>query len=123
MRYNYVKEAIENGDYDNYTDRVDVSIEISLFEYGILRDPKTNNCILLRDKTNNWEMEENNKSIHLISNEVTLSDVKDYLKEDADDRFFSYIGSDLETELKRLDNDNLAHIINSINQWDGWFID
>jgi hypothetical protein len=119
MTYGEIKNAIENGDYDNYTDRVDVSIEISLFEYGILRDPQTNDCIF----NNHWTNEEpdDDQEFLLNHNTVTLADVRDYLIDQTSQGFFSYIGSDLQTELDRLDNNNLAHIITPINMYDGWF--
>ena len=122
MRYGQLKESIENGEYDNYTDTVDVSIEISLFEYGIIRDPITTECLFC-NPVDDWNMEDDDNSIHLIRNDVSIQDVKDYLIEDASKGFFTYIGSDLETELERLDNSYLAHIIQSINQYDGWFRD
>lgn len=121
MRIGYIKQAIENGEYDNYTDRVDVSIEISLLEYGILRDPETNECLFCIPISDNWEMEDDDKSIVLKSHEVSVSDVRDYLIDESSKGFFSFIGSSLEKELERLDNNDLAHIIHSINQYDGWF--
>jgi len=120
MTYGEIKNAIENGDYDNYTDRVDVSIEISLLEYGILRDPETNECLFCR-MTDNWEMTNDDDEIILKSCDVSVSDVRDYLIDQTSRGFFSYIGSDLQTELDRLDNNYLAPIINSINSYDGWF--
>jgi hypothetical protein len=119
MTYGEIKNAIENGDYDAYTDRVDVSMVISLFEYGIIRNPETNECIFSRFLTN--EEPDDDHEIELNYVDVSLTDVRDYLIEDTCQGFFSYIGSDLKTELERLDNNNLAHIINSINSYDGWF--
>jgi len=119
MTYGEIKNAIENGDYDAYTDRVDVSMEISLFEYGIIRNPETNECIFNKYLTN--EEPDDDEQIELNYVNVSLTDVRDYLIEDTCQGFFSYIGSDLKTELERLDNNNLSHIINSINSYDGWF--
>ena len=119
MTYGEIKNAIENGDYDAYTDRVDVTMEISLFEYGIIRNPETNECIFNRFLTN--EEPYDDQEIELNHVNVSLYDVTSYLIDDSSQGFFSYIGSDLKTELERLDNDNLAHIINSINSYDGWF--
>lgn len=119
MNYGELKNAIENGDYNNYTDRVDVTIEISLFEYGILRDPESNEC-LFNDEFRNEEPEDD-CPVQLKSCDVSVADVRGYLIDDSCKGFFSYIGSDLKTELDRLDNNNLAHIISSINSYDGWF--
>jgi hypothetical protein len=120
MTYGEIKNAIENGDYDNYTDRVDVSIEISLLEYGILRDPETNECLFCQ-MTDNWEMTNDDDEIILKSCDVSVSDVRDYLIDQTSRGFLSFIGSDLQTELDRLDNLYLSHIISSINMYDGWF--
>jgi len=119
MNYGEIKTAIENGDYDAYTDRVDVTMEISLFEYGIIRNPKTNECIFSMYLTN--EEPDDDKEIKLNHVDISLADVRGYLIDDSSQGFFDYIGSDLETELDRLDNDYLTNIINSINSYDGWF--
>jgi len=52
MTYEEIKNAIESDEWDNYTDRVDVDHMISLFEYGILRDPKTSECVFNNFITN-----------------------------------------------------------------------
>jgi hypothetical protein len=117
--YGEIKNAIENGDYDAYTDRVDCTMEISLFEYGIIRNPETNECIFSRYLSN--EEPNDDEEIELNHVDVSLADVRGYLIDESSQGFFSYIGSDLETELDRLDNENLASIINSINMYDGWF--
>jgi hypothetical protein len=116
MIYKELLEKIENGDYDQYEDRVDVTIEISLIEYGILRNPEDGECLFYKD---NPEPDDNDR-IQLYKCDVTIDDVKEYL-EDADDSFFRFIGSTRYKELERLDNEDLAPIISSINQWDGHF--
>jgi hypothetical protein len=120
MNYGEIKQAIENGDYDIYTDRVDVTIEISLFEYGILRNPETNECLFCLLYTN--EEPNDDHLVNLKSCDVSVSDVRGYLIDESSKGLLSYIGSDLKTELERLDNNNLAHIISSINAYDGWWI-
>ena len=76
MTYDEIKNAIDNGEYDDYTDRVDVTMEISLFEYGIIRNPKTNECIFSMYLTN--EEPDDDKEIELKYVEVTLADVRGY---------------------------------------------
>jgi len=120
MRYGQIKQLIEDGDYDAYTDRVDVSIEISLLEYGIIRNPETNECIFCITRTSEWEMEDDNKSIELQHRDISIDDMKEYLEEWASDGFFSFIGSDKQKELDQLDN-NFAHLIQSITMYDGYF--
>lgn len=119
MTYGEIKNAIESGEWDNYTDGVDIDPMISLFEYGILRDPKTSECIFCAFITN--EEPDDDKEIELKFIEVTFAEVRGYLIDESVQGFFSYIGSDLETELERLDNDMLALTICSINMYDGWF--
>ena len=94
-------EILEN----KFTDRVDVDLQISLFEYGIVRNPENDQTILkITEK-------------EFLVTDISIGEVKEAL-ERAEKGFFQYIGSDLQTELKRLHNDNLAHIINSINQYE-----
>jgi hypothetical protein len=117
MTYKELLEKIENGDYDEYEDRVDVTIEISLIEYGIIRNPEDGDTLFYKD---NPEPNDDDR-IQLYRCDVTLDEVKEYLEDHATDGFFSFIGSNREEEINELDNDCLAHIIHSINQYDGYF--
>ncbi|GAH07668.1 unnamed protein product, partial [marine sediment metagenome] len=74
-----------------------------------------------RSNSVSWSEPDDDKEIELKFVEVTLADVRGYLIDDSVQGFFSYIGSDLETELERLDNNLLALTICSINMYDGWF--
>ncbi len=121
MTYGELKQAIENGDYDDYTDMVDATMEISLLEYGIIRNPETTECLFLNEMVDQYDMTDDDKAIVLKSCDVSISDVRDYLIDESSKGFFTFIGSSLEIELKRLDNNDLAHIIRSINQYDGYF--
>jgi hypothetical protein len=67
------------------------------------------------------EEPDDDKEIELKYVDVSLQDVRGYLIDESSKGFFDYIGSDLKTELNRLDNFYLAPIINSINSYDGWF--
>lgn len=101
----------------HYNDRVDVTFDISLYEYGIVRNSNTDKTIIglnVDDIGNytdfNWTY-------------ITLEEVREHLKE-IDDNYFSYIGVDNKNlHILNLDNANLAHEIHSINQYDGWFRD
>ena len=97
-----------------YTDGVDVDTETSLYEYGIIRNPETNDVLFCHDFTH-----EGGRIIFDWST-IGTDDVKEALQ-DAGEGFFSFIGSDLETELNNLSNDYLANIIHSIGQYDGYF--
>ena len=101
----------------NYTDMPDVSFDISLFEYGIIRNPKTKNtifCLTANYKDSGYKFEEH----EFVNYEITLQEVIEDLN-DMPEGFFSFIGSNLNMELENLENDNLSNIIQSINQYDG----
>ncbi len=117
MTYKELLEKIENGDYDEYEDRVDVTIEISLIEYGVIRNPEDNDTLFYKG---NPEPNDDDR-IQLYRCDVSLDDVKEYLEDHATDGFFSFIGSSRNRELDNLDNDNLAPTIQSINMYDGYF--
>lgn len=97
-----------------YTDRVDVSFEISLGDYGIVRNPKTDEVI--------YGSAANDEGGYgaFDTTYISLEDVREVL-EDIEDGFFDYIDSNRETELNNLDNNNLASIIYSINSYGDYF--
>lgn len=103
-------------DENEFTDRVDVDFNISLYDYGVVRNPK-NDMTLIGIKPNN-EGSYSDYSITYIS----LDDVKEVL-EDMDDSFFRTIDSDKETVLQNLDNENLAQYIMDINFENGYWSD
>lgn len=119
LTYSKAIEAINKGGFNEYTDRMDVSIEISLFEYGIIRNPITNECLFYPEYSNDFP--DDNKIVKFKSMNITFKEVKEYLTDNATDGFFSYIGSNKKKELKRLSNDMLAYMIFTINQYDGYF--
>jgi len=105
---------IANKLYDlGYTDIMDVSPEESLYHNGIMRNPKTNRVIYIRT---NYAT---NKTFYAWTT-VTIEDIREYL-ENAQPYFYFYIGSDRDTELRCLNNNHLATIIETINSWDGEF--
>jgi len=123
-KYADVLQAIEDGKYNDYTDRVDVSIEISLLDYGIIRNPQSEDTIfcLTTDGEYMPNDTDNLKSIELKHISISKEQVIDELTE-SESGFFSYIGSDRATELNNLDNNNLTPIIFSLNQYSGNFND
>ena len=100
MTYDELCEAIEKGDYNECTDRVDDNIEISLIEYGILRNPETNECLFLLNYNQSSGLPDDDHKMILKSNEVDVEEIREYLTNQAKPEFFRFIGSDLETELK-----------------------
>ena len=96
--------------------KVDVNFDISLYEYGVVRNPE--NDMTLIGKTPNDSGEYTDYTVMYIS----LDDVKDVLA-DMEDSFFEYIDSSKETMLANLTNDNLATTIMDINHYNGWWSD
>jgi hypothetical protein len=94
-----------------YTDMMDTSKKISLFEYGIVRRPRDGRVVYYIPEINKWDW-----------TIISLDKVKEAL-ENINSGFYSFIGSDKETELKNLDNNYLSGIIFSINGWNGMFRD
>lgn len=108
-------EVLKNQDV--YSDRTDVSFEISLFEQGMVRNPKTNDVIFCM---NPMDQGDEDYIYSLTWSSIELSDVQDCLNE-ISDSFFDFIGSDRETELNNLSNDYLTGIVSSINSYNGHF--
>ncbi|MCK5615786.1 hypothetical protein KAR91_78710 [Candidatus Pacearchaeota archaeon] len=106
-----IEYLVNNG----FSDMSDASAEISFMDYGMLRNPKTNQVIYC------MPVDADYKEIMLDWSIISIEDVKEYLKEDATDSFYSFVGSTKEQELKGLDNNYLSSIIQAINQYDGNF--
>ena len=104
---------------NNYTDRVDCTLDISLHEYGLIRNPETTDTLFCLNPVDNYEMEENFKYKYDTLS-ISKKDVIEALIE-IEEGYFSFIGSDLATELESLDNDNLSHTISSLNMYNGKF--
>ncbi len=106
-----------------FTDKMDHSTKISLYEYQIIRNPKTDKCVIC---TNTYML---NCSYGIVNNTVkpnirveyiTFDEVKEALEE-VNDGYFNFIGSTREKELKNLDNDYLTRHIYPLEQWNGYF--
>jgi hypothetical protein len=107
-----------------FTDKMDVSTKISLYEYGIIRDPKTNKCVVC---TNIHELDVNfgDLSGDSIKPKVKIfwidfDDVVETLEE-ISDGYFDFIGSTRLKELRLLDESHLVYHIYSIEMYDGRF--
>lgn len=102
---------LEQLETEGYTDGLDASMGISLFEYGIIRNPKTDKVIYYVPEIKKYDW-----------STVAIGEVKEVL-ETATNGFYSFIGSTKEIELKQLDNNNLSNIIHSLNSYSGAFND
>lgn len=105
---------------EKFSDRTDASYEVALFEYGLIRNPKTNKviyCVNVVEDYGNIRFKPIIRTTH-----ISLEDVQDCLAE-MPDCFFSFIGSDRQTEVDKLDNEYLSYLISSADQYNGYFID
>ena len=91
--------------------------KISLYEYGLIRNPDTNKVIFCLNP--NWMEGEKPiiKTDYIEFDEVQLA------LENIDIGYFDYIGCSKEKALARLDNRYLTLDILPINQYNGYFID
>lgn len=109
-------DEVDSIHEEEFTDRVDANFDISLYDYGVVRNPK-NNMTLIGRKPN----DEGGYSDYTVMY-ISFDDVKDVL-EDMDDSFFRSIDEDKETVLKNLNNENLAQYIMDINFENGYWSD
>jgi len=102
----------------HFTDRVDYSLDISLFEYGIIRNPETGKTVLC----SNYGESKPDYCVDFAT--IETADVIEAIKE-MPDGFFSYIDSSREQELEQAEKwpKDHANIINSMNSYNGWFKD
>ena len=102
-----------------FTDRMDASIKISLYEYQIIRNPKTDKSVIC---TNTHEMDLADETIKpkVRVEYISFDDVHEALEE-ASEGYFNFIGSTKEKELELLDNDHLTMSIFSLDQYNGYF--
>ena len=117
-------DNIKGLNRNNYVDRVDVDFDISLYEYGLVRNPKTNHVIFC---INYYDVEEygmtwkNGLPVPMYQDTyITWSNVWDALEE-ASNGYYNFIGSDKETEQVNLEKNYLTRHILSLNMYNGWF--
>ncbi len=107
-----------------FTDKVDINEKISLYEYGIIRNPKTNKCVVC---TNIHELDVSFGDLMDGSPKpkvkifwLGLDEVEEALEE-APMGYFEFIGSTKRRELKMLDNEYLTGTINSLEAYGDFF--
>jgi len=112
------KNFAEVLDEKGYSDRPDVSADISLYEYLMMRNPDNDVVVYAEYK----EDDETNDDRHFGWSVIGLDDVIEFLL-DADDGFFSFVGSTKAKEIKSiiLYPRGLENTINAANSWNGWF--
>lgn len=103
-----------------FTDGTDVSPEIALFEYGMLRNPATDETIMASGDVQSGEVAFtlDDKKFDIVH--ISLDDVKVALEEAAEG-FFKFIGSTKEEELKNLSKDYVSGTVHSLNMYNGYW--
>lgn len=96
-----------------FTDKVDVNTVISLHEYGVIRDPETEQTVMMVHNMARDRMV-------AYSDYISDRDVFDAIM-DAPPGFFDYMGQSKEDMLEEVDNCHLAHFIMSLNSYCGEF--
>ncbi len=106
---------------NTHTDRTDVSFEIALHEYGLVRNPDNNDTVFCLNTVGDLSADSFEDHEFKYSNfDISLQDVKEALEE-ASPGYFSFIGSTKKKEIEKLDNDYLSIHIFSLNQYSGVF--
>lgn len=108
-------------DRKGYTDKEDVSTKISIFEYGIVRNPDTND-VLFAMPTDRIELVEGWEEPEYMFDWATI-DIKDVGEalEDAPNDFYDYIDMTRKKVLESLNNKWLTTWIQGLNQYRGVF--
>ena len=106
---------------EEYSDRVDVSFEISLLEYGFARNPENNHVLIARPKVDAPADSENYEDYLYDWTEISRDDVLEALEE-MEPGFWSFIGEKDYNPMEDT-NDFLAHWISSIDSYNGLFFE
>ena len=101
-----------------HTDRMDVSFDISLHEYGIVRNPITNDTVFCLNPTDDFP--EDDYKYEYSNFNISIENVEEALEE-SEDGFFDYIGQNRIDIINELHNSDLSHLIFSLNQYNGYF--
>lgn len=110
------KESLEELNEEEYTDRVDVDFDISLYEYGVVRNPQ-NDQTLIGIKPSNDGLYTDYAVTY-----ISLDDIKEVI-ENMEDGFFNYIDQPKEEILEILNNDHIAPYIQYVDSYNGYFRD
>ena len=104
---------------NSYDDRIDVSPEISLFKYHVIRKSKTGKTLFWHPTLEHEKVE---KSGYVSISYISLEDVISVINS-IDIGYFEFIGGNKLLVLKELSENvhHLSNFIHSINQWNGWF--
>lgn len=101
-----------------FTDGIDGSPEITLYEYGIIRRP-SDGLTIFGFPSDDDHIDDYDK---FDCTNISLEDVKEAL-EDTSDGFWSSIGNNKDEYINNLNNNYLSDAIFSLNQYNGYFSD
>ena len=118
MRESFDRKSVNENELnqEEFTDRVDADFDTSLYEYGVVRNPKNDMTLIGRNPGDDGLYTD--YAVMYIS----IEDVKEVLEE-MEEGFYSFIGEPKEEVLARLSNDLLAINIMDINMYNGWWSD
>ena len=100
-----------------FTDRIDVDVKISLYEYGFIRNPLTNKTVMCVNTADYLYGGQKPKvKVLYISQDGVLERL-----EEMEDGFFSYIGENKEDVMgdTMINSDDLTYLIMTMNTYDG----
>ena len=109
---------------DKYSDRVDMDLRTSLYEYGIIRNPETGKCITCQNcyelDTDFGRLNRDSFQPMIVVRYISFEDVKEALVEVPNGYFF-FISTERSAVLAELDNNSLTSYISSLEQYNGCF--
>ena len=105
---------------DKFSDKMDVTTTISLYEYGLIRNPVTDKVIYCINPSSDEHTKDNPPIIKTTF--ITFDDVKETLEAMHESYgFFNYVGICKDAYIEGLNPEHLTSDIMSINQYDGSF--
>lgn len=110
------KESLEELNEEEYTDRVDADFDISLYEYGVVRNPQNDQTLI------GIKPSDDGLYTDYAVTYISLDDIKEVI-ENMEDGFFTYIDQPKEEILEILNNDHIAPYIQYVDSYNGYFRD
>jgi hypothetical protein len=105
-----------------FTDGLDASFEISLFEYGILYNPNSEYVIYTTPKSEASEGSTDPSDYAFDYTRVSVGELREVL-DDLDEGFFSFTGQSRDLMNQMIDQAAVATVIHDVNSWNGYFKD
>ena len=100
-----------------FSDRIDVDVKTSLYDYGFIRNPLTGKTVICFN-TYKYMYDGSNPEVRVQY--IDFDEVYGLLEE-VSDYFYDYIGELKEQVLRELHNDNLTPLIYALNDYNGCY--